>query len=406
MAYLDDINALNPSHAYGLEGSVSDRIALLGGTNTGGLFTGVGVCEGRATSYLTAAISDRISLLTAPAINSVAQDRKAVCGWFSVTGIQNPPKSIYGEGDTTQSFRMILGWGNYLVFEVDSAAFTLQIFGDVPLEINRPYHLCAVFEGNGYGNEFRAYLDGVKQLNAEPLNRQPNAATLPARTVAEFGDPAGSVSVGGTAVILLAPINGQYNEWAMFDGAPAILTDAQIREELFEKGALADNVITNQAGLDTLASSVRPDAPLCIRVDVAGSIPLTADNVTFNPLASIHVQYTGTGTLDWTNTNGSNAVIGSTPNGGTINFINPATLTVTPLIVDSEVRVYVAGTETEIAGIESSGTSFSNSISVNSVDVTIHKEDYVNIKVKNLDMTSGDVVLPASQRFDRNYRNP
>ena len=405
MAYTNDIDSLNPSHAFSLEVGITDRINTLGGTYSGGSFAGIALCEGISSSYRTTGINNRISLSSSNTLNNSAQDRKAVCGWFSVTGIQNPPKSIYGEGDTSQSFRIVLGWGNYLVFEVASAAFILQIFGDTPLSINRPYHLCAVFEGSGFGNEFRAYLDGVEQINAEPLNRQPNALTLPARSVAEFGDPASNVAVGGTQVTLLSPINGQYNEWAMFDGSSASLTNIQIREELFEKGALAETTVTNQTDLNNLAATVRPDTALCIRVDIVGSVTLTADNVTFDNKASIHVQYMGTGTLSWINTNGANAAIGSTPNGGVINFINPATISISPLIPDSEVRVYIAGTETEIVGVESCGALFSSTISFSTIDVIIHKEDHVNIKVKNIDMTNGDVALPVLQRFDINYRN-
>jgi hypothetical protein len=42
--------------------------------------------------------------------------------------------------------------------------------------------------------------------------------------------------MGGTAVILIAPINGYYAQWAIWDGADAVLTDTEVREELFAKG--------------------------------------------------------------------------------------------------------------------------------------------------------------------------
>tara|TARA_R110002153_G_scaffold116569_1_gene260242 strand:- start:9188 stop:10423 length:1236 start_codon:yes stop_codon:yes gene_type:complete len=410
MAYSDIINALSPSVRYILDGDANDAVGVLNGTNSGGLFSGVALCEGVTNSYLTDGITDRITLPTSSLINNAAQSRKMVCGWFSVTGIQNPPKSIYGEGDTTQSLRLILGWGNNVVFEVDSSAFTLQVFGNTPLEVNRAYHLTAVFEGNGFGNEFRAYIDGVRLLGAEPTNSVPNSATLPARTVGEFGDPAGNVSVGGTQVTLLAPINGQYNEWVMFDGAPSLLTDTQIRQELFEKGALPDVVITNQAGLDVLANTMRPDVPCCIRITGDGVINLSADNVTFNPLASIQVQYTGTGTVNWTNINGSSASIGSTTNGGVLNFINPATLTLNGLIAGSEIRIYdneiVDGgnMNTELGGVESlAGTSFTFSHSGTSNDIIIQAivDGYVEISRK-FTLSSDDQILTLFPSIDGN----
>ena len=205
---------------------------------------------------------------------------------------------------------------------------------------------------------------------------------------------------------MLAPINGRYSNWATFSGANAALTDAEVREELFEKGAIPDITVTNQTQLDAIASSVRPNVPLAIRVDVAGSISLTADNITFDPLCSIHVQYTGSGTLTWINNNGSDASIGSTTGGGIINFVNPATLTLSPLVANSEVRIYEAGTTNEVAGIENSGTSFVTSVNVSAVDVVIHSLDYQYVRVTNVDMSQGNVSLPISQILDRQYENP
>ncbi len=366
MAYGDDINALGPSHRYPLDGNANDATSSNNGTNSGGVFTGPALCEDVTNSWETNSTADRITLPGSANINTSAQSRKAVGGWFQATAIQNPPKVIYCEGDaTTQSFKILLGWGNNLMFETDDPAFLLQVFGDTPLVAGRNYHLFAVFEGNGFANEFRCYLDGVKQLNAEPLDRQPDAATLSARTAAVFGVPAAGARVGGVPVTQLSPINGRYNQWTHFTSANAVLTDTEIREELFEKGALPDVTITNQAGLDALASTLRPNVTCCIRVDVAGDISLDADNVTFDPLASIHVQYTGSGTLTWTNSNGSNASIGSTTGGGTINFINPAVLTLTGIPVGAEVRLYDNENltdnswNTELAGVESNvGTTF------------------------------------------------
>lgn len=406
MTYAADIDALNPAHRYPLDGDALDAVGTNHGTNSGGVFTGTALCEGVTNAFGTNSVSDRVVLPSIATIDSVDQARKAVGGWFTPSALQNPPKSIYGEGGTTNAIRFILGWGNYLVYEVTiSGVGSFQIFADVPLTPQRPYYLYLAFEGNGFGNEVRAYLDGVKQLNAEPTDRQPDTTVLPARSAGEFGDPAGTVAVGGTAVILLAPINGAYNEWAMWDGADAIHTDAQVREELFEKGTLADLTITNQAGLDAIADTLRADHSCCIRVDVVGDISLTADNVTFDPLASIHVQYNGTGTLTWTNTNGADASIGSTTGGGTIVFVNPSTLTINGLIAGTEVRVYDAGTTTEVAGIESSGTSFSQSINEASVDIRLYSLGYQNKAIKGVSMAS-DASINAGQLTDRQYENP
>jgi hypothetical protein len=80
-------------------------------------------------------------------------------------------------------------------------------------------------------------------------------------------------------------------------------------------------------------------------------------------------------------------------------------LTLTGLQANSEVRVYIAGTTTEIAGVENSGTTFVDAtIAVNSVDIVIHNVQYEYQKIEAAD-TSSNLTLPIQQRFDRNYSN-
>lgn len=220
--------------------------------------------------------------------------------------------------------------------------------------------------------------------------------------------------MGGENFQLVSPVIGRYAMAATFTGAN-VPTNQEIREDIFEKGCLPGTTITSgtqavmQTQLDSLAASVRPNEPLNIRIEAVtgdGDLTLTADDITHDPLASVHIQYMGTGTLNYTNTNGADASIGSTPNGGTINFINPASLTVSPLISGTEVRYYTAGTDTELAGVENSGTSFSSTVDAASVDIVIHKEDYQNIRIEAVDMSGGDVSVPVQQVFDRQYNNP
>ncbi len=403
MAYRDDITALGADHLWRFDGDLNDSVGTTNGTNTGFSLTAGPCCEDATNAAQCNTTADRVAIPTAPNVDG-ALTRKVIAGWLRMSAVQLPPKSIYREGAAGNQFNLTMWAGNTLMLDIVNGSTVLQVYSDKILQPGRNYHICAVFEGSGFGNKFALYIDGVEQQVTNPSSAVSGFATLGARTAGEWGDPSGATEVGNATVLLNGPVNANYNFWAAW-GADT-LTDTEIREELFEKGALPDVTITNQAGLDALADTVRGDAPLAIRVDVAGSLTLTADNVTFDPDASIHVQYTGTGTLTWINTNGANASIGSTPNGGTINFITPSVLTVAPLIANTEVRVYESGTTTEVAGVESSGTSFQNSISVNSVDVVVHKEDYVYIRVNNVDMTGGDVSLPIEQIFDRNYENP
>lgn len=389
MAYRDDIVALNADHLWLFDSNTTDQIGSADGVGISNLmiFTSVSIAEDATNCGETTTITSRAQMPSTTTINNSAQTRKAVSGWFMATAIQNPPKNIYGEGDQSQAFRFILGWGNNLMFEVDNGTNINQIFGDVPLAINRPYHLTMVFEGNGFGNIVRGYLDGVEQLNAQPTNRQPNVATLPARTVPEFGDPSGTVAVGGTSVVLLAPINGKWNHWATWDGADAILTDAEIRDILFEKGALADDVISSgseaviQSAIDTFSGTQRPDYPICIRIPAnTGDTNFTVElnNITFDPLASVHIQYTGTAVLTVINTNGSNATIMSAPNGTielkertAISFITLDAVDLTPVV---GARIYI---EADAGGDIATGTELMN-IPTNGSGIATIVFDYSN----------------------------
>ena len=82
-----------------------------------------------------------------------------------------------------------------------------------------------------------------------------------------------------------------------------------------------------------------------------------------------------------------------------------SSLTLTGLQSNSEVRVFDAGTTTEIAGVENSGTTFTANISASSVDIVVHSLGYEYQKIEGAD-TSSNLTLPIQQRVDRNYRNP
>lgn len=90
---------------------------------------------------------------------------------------------------------------------------------------------------------------------------------------------------------------------------------------------------------------------------------------------------------------------------GSITVVRLTSFSLVGLQPNSEVRVYEAGTITEIDGVENSGTSFDTTISVSSVDLVIFNTQYQPIRITGID-TSVDVALPISQIFDRNYENP
>lgn len=121
---------------------------------------------------------------------------------------------------------------------------------------------------------------------------------------------------------------------------------------------------------------------------------------------------TSTAALNFTATSGSvtvNVSGGAVPTflsaGVTVSLSLSSTLTLTGLKASTEVRIYDAGTTTEVAGVENSGTSESFSISVASVDVVLHNVGYLYQRIEALD-TSANLTLPIQQQVDRNYDNP
>lgn len=409
MAYSDDITALSPDHLWRFDGDQADSVGSLVGTATG-IVAGPAITEDALASRQSNGTGDRIALATAATVDQQLS-RKAIGGWIELSAIQLPPKSIYREGTTANQLCFVCWAGNNVMLDIVNASGNdAQIFSEAVFQPGRAYHIFAVWSGTGFDDTIELFVDGVSQGSAPS-----GGANFGDRDVGEWSDPSGSTEVGDATVLLNGLVNGDFAFWASW--ADKVLpTAAQIRSELFEKGALPDLTVptgTEAAMQSTVNSSLngtlRPDAPLAVRVEANTGdtdFELTLDDVTFDPLASIHIQYTGTGTLTVVNTNGSNAAIGSTPNGGTINFVNPATITLEPLIAGSEIVISEAGTQNELASSESTGTSYSTSLQASSVDVRIHKDDYEFIKVAAVDMSQGDVLVPISQVFDLNYENP
>lgn len=85
-----------------------------------------------------------------------------------------------------------------------------------------------------------------------------------------------------------------------------------------------------------------------------------------------------------------------------------ASLTLVGLQSGSEVRIYRASDNVELAGIESSGTSYTYNYTWTediNVNIIIHHISYEYTRYDNYTLTSSDSSIPVMQRFDRNYSN-
>jgi len=397
--YKQTIQALGPNHLYTFDGVYTDDYGTAHGTNTGCVATGPALCSGVTKSIFSSSTADTVDLGKVTTVSNSDQTQRVIAGWFKTSKIQQPPCRVYGEGGVTNSLAFILGFGNNILFELDCDAVTLQIYGDVSLVQDRIYHLTLKFDGSGGNNEFSAFIDGVKQL--ESANVVPNIITLPARSPAAFGKSGANVALGGTQILLVASVNGYYNNWCMWHNS--LITDQDIKLKLFEKGVLSDISVTSQSDLDDIAGTHRANAPCCISL-TGTNLDLVADNVTFDTLSTIHIQWLGSGTLNWTNLNGSNATKISNLGGGLINLINPYVLELTNLQANSEIRVYKHNTSIEIAGQENTTGTFSTSIEGQIVDIKVVSVKYKNIFFKALDIDK-NTSIKVEQFYDRNYKN-
>lgn len=85
-----------------------------------------------------------------------------------------------------------------------------------------------------------------------------------------------------------------------------------------------------------------------------------------------------------------------------------AVLKLTGLQNNTEVRIYDAGTTTELGGEENVTTGvFELPITggVTSVDIRILSQEFLNIAQKAVDVSAGDVTIPIQQTIDRQYEN-
>lgn len=159
-------------------------------------------------------------------------------------------------------------------------------------------------------------------------------------------------------------------------------------------GTYLDFIVTRSGNLiDAGSYNVTIDATAASAFDLTGNtITIKASTFTGD------ITTTGSITLQ----NGAILIGTLTDNSGTT---TRSQLTLTGLQSNSEVRVYQAGTTTEIDGVENSGTTFSTTTIESSVDVVVFNVGYVPVRLLAVD-TSSNVTLPIQQRIDRNYNNP
>jgi hypothetical protein len=178
--------------------------------------------------------------------------------------------------------------------------------------------------------------------------------------------------------------------------------------------SFSDNIVRNS--LDASGALLWPDGT-------------STQNCTFTDNnRAIQINTTGTkdfvgivfdgNTFDINNTSGSAVTVnvsgggtasGVTSTGSAVTVQSAATLTLTDVVDDSEVRIYAHNTTTELYGLESKVAGVDPAYSYTSaqaVDIVVHSVDYKYFRINNFSLPSSDSSLPIAQVFDRNYSNP
>jgi hypothetical protein len=414
-----------PDHYWEFQDTYLDSIGAATISPQGGtpsFSAAVQLVKGDTHSFLIATESDHAGPSNQSDMNTSAIARRYVGGWFMLDRVSKTLSVIWEEGAQVNNMALLNGFGNNAVFQIANASDDyVQLYMDVSLTPDRPYHFIAKMHASGFdGGVCEGYLDGVLQGRTDGNPWETPQLDSHSGSITWGHDSGESLKVGddrgvdATTIEFVSPVNCYYAHWYSWSDS-TLDPVSDIRVTLFEKGAPAAVTIPSgteaamQAALDVYASTLRPDWPCAIEIAACseGNFSLDFDSITFESRVSIQVRYVGAETLTIVAnaTTDPNPAKISAPYGGAVVINKPATLTLTGLGNPTEVRVFIAGTETEIAGQEdvTSGT-FIASVQVASVDVSIISLAEQIFRLKAVD-TSASVSLPIQQLLDRQYSN-
>lgn len=415
-SYSDAVTGLNPDHLWTLDGDWDDTgnqdAKPMDAVTTGTASFAAAICESATNCANFETDTTSRECADSNWINLSDETARTMGGWIMLEQEQAPLATIYKEGGGVNNLAFITGYGGVLMAQLaDTNDDQAQAYSDFKLKPSRPYHILFRFDYTEATPEFRLFIDGVKQqvTSGNPLSST-NLDSHSGDIV--WGQTDSSLEMGGTDVSFVGRNGCKYGWWATWTTA---LSEADIRTELFEYGALpyytisTDTPANMQTALDALADTLVPDYPIGIRVQKPSSgsdLSLTADNITFTPGTTAHLHWAGAGTLSWKNINGSDGSTYISPQGGTVSFLNPSTLTITNLKSGSNVRVLSAGTTTVLASEDNiTDGVFSSTIEEASVDIAIVALGYQNLFLDAVDTSTG-LSFPAQQQVDRQYENP
>jgi len=418
VSYSGIINNMLPDHYWALQnnynddGHSSDNRPMVS-ENGSPIFTGITLVYKNSYSLYFNNIDIRNNCADVSDMNTSKITERTMGGWIQLGGYQKPLGAIYKEGGPVNNYAFLIGFGNKLMAQLaDTNDDNVQSYSDFNLIPDRPYHI--LFRMSYKEKEFKLFIDGVEQSisDGNPLtstDMDSHSGDI------NWGDPDNNLEMGGTDIAFKGQEDILYSNW--YTWTKSLDKREEIKVNLFELGAVPIYEITGitstemQNTLNMYSNTKIDDVPLGFKIHKINNnnnITLIADNITFDDRCSLNIQWLGTGTLTWTNINGSsideNKI--STPFKGKVVVYNPPILKISGLKNNSEVRIYESGTTNEVAGVELTGGTYSTNIFVDFVDVQIVSINFVVTRFEKVDMRSGDVELPIEQEKDRVYFNP
>ena len=269
-------------------------------------------------------------------MNSETEAARSFGCWVSFGAIQKAISTFYNEGGSVNNLAFSMGVGNRILAQLaDTGDDNVHVYGDIPLNTDRPYFILFTFDYND-DDEFKFFIDGIKQSNdnGNPLTSTGNHFDAHSGDVV-FGKPETNLEVFGTDVTYGGNADMHSAHWFSFTRQ---LTQAEITE-LFEKGApvlheiSADTQANMQSDINGFTGSGIADYPVAFLINPCtdGDFELEFDNITFDSRCTIEIQYLGVDTLDIIKKNDTVIDSGklSTPYSGTINLINVPPITIT-----------------------------------------------------------------------------
>lgn len=307
-------------------------------------------------------------------------------GWVHFVDNQLTPGTFMEEGGGVNNYYFIMEPNGRVVINIaDDGDYKAQRSADFQFENGRTYHVMLDSDQAASPKVFDLWVDGVKSTAplAGSLGTKSDMVTHSGDW--SFGDADANLDTGGVDIAYAAAFTMYFSHWGTWSntGGGAPLTEAQIRNSLFRKGALSEHTIGTdtevnmQTDIETYDSQTHANVPLTYDVeDVTGggAVELTITDQVWPDEVKFQVRWLGAGTLTVRNSGTSNLVTSKcwSPVDGTIAVIETAGIDVT--VKDINTGLVIEGArvliEADTGGPLTAGTSIVNSLTNVSGQVT------------------------------------